>query len=191
MKYCLCRCKYDPKAVSVKFSTRKWLEALGLYICSPRVAAVNSVANTYLLTYLLTYSMQQSPSWKANRFSASQQIPRILWNPKVHYRIHNCPPPVPILIQLDPVHTSTSHFLNIHFNIIPIYVWVSQVVSFLQVSPPKPCIRLTTPPYALNAQPISFFSILSPAQYWVSRTDHSAPHYVVSSTMSDVECQNI
>ena len=43
---------------------------------------------SYLHTYLQTYSMEQSPSWEANRFSASQEIPRILWNPKVHYRIH-------------------------------------------------------------------------------------------------------
>ena len=34
----------------------------------------------YLFTYLLTHSMEQSPSWEANRFSASQVIPRILWN---------------------------------------------------------------------------------------------------------------
>jgi len=58
---------------------------------------------TYLLTYLLTYFMQQSPSWEANRFSASQETPRTLWNPKVHYRIHKWPPPVPIMSQLDPV----------------------------------------------------------------------------------------
>jgi len=30
-------------------------------------------------------------------------------------------------------------------------------------------------PYAPHAQPISFFSILSPAQYWVSSTNHLAP----------------
>ena len=45
-------------------------------------------------TYLLTYSMMQSPSWEANWFAASQEIPRILWKPKVHYRSHKRPPPV-------------------------------------------------------------------------------------------------
>ena len=62
--------------------------------------------------------MQQSPSLEVNKFSTSQEIPRILWNTKVHYCSHKCTPPVPSLSQLDPVHTPTSYFLNIHFNII-------------------------------------------------------------------------
>jgi len=41
------------------------------------------------LFYIYTYSMVQSPSWAANRFAASQEIPRISRNPKVHHRTHN------------------------------------------------------------------------------------------------------
>ena len=62
--------------------------------------------------------MVQSPSWEANWFAASQEIPRISRNPKVHYRAHKRPLPVPILGQPNPVHIHTSHLLEIHPNII-------------------------------------------------------------------------
>jgi len=67
---------------------------------------------------LLIYSMVQSPSWEANWYAASQEIPRISRNPQVHYRTHNRPPPVSILGQPNPVHIPTSHLLEIHPNII-------------------------------------------------------------------------
>jgi hypothetical protein len=42
--------------------------------------------------------MKQSPSWKAKKSSASQEIPHILWNLKVHYHIYDNPQPVPVKI---------------------------------------------------------------------------------------------
>ena len=45
----------------------------------------------------LTYSMEQSPFEKLTGFAANQEIPRILWKWKVHYRTHKRPPTVPVL----------------------------------------------------------------------------------------------
>ena len=53
---------------------------------------------TYLLTPWSTVLLE-----KLTGFAANQEIPRILWNPEVHYRTHKRPPPVPILSQLHPV----------------------------------------------------------------------------------------
>jgi hypothetical protein len=65
--------------------------------------------------YSILHGAKSILSWEAKRFSASQELPRILWNPKFHYRIRKCPPPLHILSQQDP---PTSHFLKIHLNII-------------------------------------------------------------------------
>ena len=125
--------------------------------------------------------MQQSASWGAARFSAGQEISRILWTQKVHYRSLKCPPAVPILRQLDPVHTLTSHFLEIHFNIIIPYTPGSPKWSLSLRFPHQTPSYASPSTYALHVPSISFFPILSLAQYWVSSTDHNASHYVVFS----------
>ena len=74
-----------------------------------------------LLTYLLTYLTPRCRvllEKLTNRFAASQEIPLISRNPKVHYRTHKRPPPVSSLGQTNSVHIPTSHLLEIHPNII-------------------------------------------------------------------------
>jgi hypothetical protein len=50
--------------------------------------------------------------------AATQELHNILWNPKVHYRVHKS--------QMNPAHTIPSHLSNIHLNIFhPPMSWSS------------------------------------------------------------------
>jgi hypothetical protein len=105
--------------------------------------------------------MEQRPSWEATGSSATQEIPRILWNPKIHYRIHNSPPPVPILSQIDPGHALPTHFSKINFNIIR-----QSTPGSSKSSPslrfPHQHLVWTSPPYVLHDLHASVFLIWSP-----------------------------
>jgi hypothetical protein len=75
-------------------------------------------------------------------------------------------PPVPILRQLDPVHTPTSQFLNIHINIILPFTPGSTKWSLSLIFPHKNTVYASPlPTYVLHAPPISFFSICSTEKY--------------------------
>ena len=134
---------------------------------------------------ILTYCMEQSPSWEAiwfcslikkfsafygtrgiKKFSAfygTRKFITVLTSAR-HLSLSsaNC------IQSPQPLPTSWRSILILS----PFYVLVSPMVSFHQVSPPKPCAHLSPPLNVPHAPPISFFSILSPAHYWVRSTDH-------------------
>jgi hypothetical protein len=68
--------------------------------------------------------------WEANSGSASQEISSFLWNPEIHYRVHNSPLLVPFLSQMNPVLTPNTIFL---FN-------NSHLTSWSRINPDKPTL---------------------------------------------------
>ena len=107
-------------------------------------------------TWVLTYSMQQSPSSEANQFSASQKFPAFYGTRRFITAFTSaCHLSLFWASSIQSIHphpTSCRSILIRHSHL----GLVSQVISFPQVSPPKPCICLSSPPDALHALLISF-----------------------------------
>jgi len=62
--------------------------------------------------------MEYDPCWEASSFSASEEIPRILWNSIDLYCVHISPLLIPTLSHINPVHAPSSYLWKMHFNII-------------------------------------------------------------------------
>jgi hypothetical protein len=59
-----------------------------------------------------------SPSWEAASCAAIRELPNILQDPKGHCRVHDIPPLVLILSQIDPIPTTPSYLSKIYLDII-------------------------------------------------------------------------
>ena len=64
----------------------------------------------------------------------------------------------------------------------PFCSYVFQVVSFPQVTPQKPCMHFSCPPYVAHALPISFFFDLTHSKYLLRSMNRKAPLYAISSS---------
>jgi len=140
----------------------------------------------YEMKETLTNCMEQGLFWEANRFSATQEIPRILWKPKVYHRIRNISPQDPTLSQINPIHGPIP-LLEEQIYCPPIYPYVFK--RSLSITFPHQNSERTSPfPHTCRATapqplpPITLFSIWSLEQYWVSSIDHKAPRYVGFTT---------
>jgi hypothetical protein len=135
-------------------------------------------ASCYIST---AHKEEDSPFWEANSSSASQEIPHILFNPKVQYRTYNSLSLVPVLSPTSPVHTFCSYFIYIFCNII----LPSTPTSFLRLPPPKhylllPLLQAFYTPYPSHPHPIL-----------VGNTNHESPHYAIFfSPLSPCHTQN-
>jgi hypothetical protein len=61
-----------------------------------------------------------TPAWKATSSSASQEIVRNLFNPKLHCRVHNILSPAFILSQTNPLHAFACYFKDPFYYYPPI-----------------------------------------------------------------------
>jgi hypothetical protein len=65
-----------------------------------------------------------SPSRETASCAATQEFPKIVWNPNAYQLIQGSPPLIPILGQINPIHTTPSYIFKINFNIIhPLTSW--------------------------------------------------------------------
>jgi len=136
--------------------------------CLTFLCVQKAVARRQEVTKYINNFMKQSPAWEANRFSASQETPRILWNPKVHYRFH-----LSISWARSIQSMRLSHFLKIHSYI---------TLSSMPVSPKWPLsLRfLHQKPVCISLLPLTrympstshFFSIYPLEYYLVRSTAH-------------------
>ena len=131
-------------------------------------------------TTVTSDSTEQSPSSEANRSSASQEISHILSNLKVHYRVHERPSLVPILIHIDTNYALPTALRS--FSILSSHLRLGLPSGLFQsVFPTRTLYPLSPHPYVLHASPISLF-FNWPSELHLVRSTYKVPRYVVFST---------
>jgi hypothetical protein len=118
---------------------------------------------------LLQFYGAESPTGETGSCSDCQEIPLLLWNPKVHYRIHRCLPLEPIRRHIKSVHILTRYFSTTHQSSL----FPSDSPAFFRP------MHFSFPPCVLHVPPLSSASIWTPQYYLTKSINYKAPHYVL------------
>ena len=100
-----------------------------------------------------------------------------MWNPMIQRQLCNSLPRVPILSQMNPLHT-------LPFPSCPSTRPGHPTVLFTSGFLSKPCMHLYFPPYVPHDPPITFSFILSPERYLVCSKGHDTSCLVAKGLLS-------
>ena len=95
--------------------------------------------------------MEESLSGEADSSSANHEIPHILGDLKMHHGVHNSPPFVSVLRQVDPVHGGSSLYYYYY------YYYYYPIQLYTNVSTPKLSMQFFSPRYVLHALRTVYF----------------------------------
>jgi len=98
----------------------------------------------------------------------SQQIPRLLWKPNVHYRVHKSLSLVPILRQMHTINNFPPRFPKIHSILSYTLRLGLRVVSSLQDSQSNYCMHFSSLPCVLIPHPSHIPWFHNPKNIWWS-----------------------
>jgi hypothetical protein len=155
------------------------LSATAIIVCNVSISSFQkmhkmrhnsgSVSARSSAKFHLTNSMEPSPNWEVDSRSAAQELPEIVWNPKLHYHVYKTPTQIPIMCQFIPLHPVPLSSISILFY----HLFLSLPSGlFPSAFPTKTLYVFLFPPCVPYALPISSSLTLSLAEC----TRYEFPH---------------
>jgi hypothetical protein len=181
--------QYTHSLLNIQIRNRNPNIRAGLYITAVTIQYTHSLLNIQIRSYrkqwaTVTKPMGLSPSWEATSRSATQKLPDLLWNSKIHYRVHKSPP-LPLSparsIQSIPPHPIALRFvLILHSNLR------LDLRSCLFPSGfPRKILHafIFSPARATCPDHLTLLDLINLIIYVASSPSHEAHHYAVNALL--------
>ena len=176
---CCCRLQRTGRDASGCNSSGLWLQGA---LCAYR--PWHYISGKALLLFFsrsrIHNSMQHSYSWEFNGFTAIQEIPYILCNPKMQYHVPNSPP---LSSWAGSIHSTPFLCMKIQFNVIIPFNPTSSKWPFPLKAPHQTTVcNLPASHTCYMLRPSHPSSFDPPNNMWWAVVDHDVPLYAVFFT---------